>query len=90
MRVGSKSRSLLRVLANGEQLDQVAITPWGGFALQPYVVVTLDNIQQERWNIQPIDFMTAAIQSLVEPLRWLASSDFKPAWNPGGQPKGRE
>jgi hypothetical protein len=34
--------------------------------------------------------MTAAIQSLVEPVRWLATSDFKPAWNPGGQPKGRE
>jgi hypothetical protein len=32
-------------------------------------------------------FMTAAIQSLVEPVRWLANSDFKPAWNPGGQPK---
>jgi len=37
-----------------------------------------------------VNFMTNAIQSLVEPLRWFASSDFKPAWNPGGQPKGRE
>ncbi len=35
-------------------------------------------------------FMTNAIQSLVKPVRWLAESDFKPAWNPGGQPKGRE
>ena len=34
-----------------------------------------------------IAFMTTAIQSLVEPVRWLASSDFKPAWNPGGQPQ---
>jgi len=34
-----------------------------------------------------IPFMTRAIQSLIEPVRWLASSDFKPAWNPGGQPK---
>ncbi len=33
-----------------------------------------------------LEFMTAAIQSLVEPLRWLASSDFKPAWNAGGRP----
>jgi len=33
-----------------------------------------------------IAFMTAAIQSLVEPVRWLASSDFRPQWNPGGQP----
>jgi len=37
-----------------------------------------------------VQFMTDAIQSLVEPLRWFASSDFKPAWNPGGQPKGKE
>ena len=36
-----------------------------------------------------LPFMTAAIQSLVEPVRWLASSDFTPAWNAGGQPKGR-
>ena len=35
-------------------------------------------------------FMTAAIQSLVEPMRWLASSDFKPSWNPDGQPKARQ
>ena len=34
-----------------------------------------------------LPFMTAAIQSLVEPVRWLASSDFVPAWNKDGQPK---
>jgi hypothetical protein len=34
-----------------------------------------------------IGFMTTAIQSLVEPIRWLAESEFKPEWNPGGQPK---
>ena len=37
-----------------------------------------------------IGFMMTAIQSLVEPVRWLASSDFKPAWNKDGQPTGRE
>jgi aminopeptidase YwaD len=37
-----------------------------------------------------IPFMTAAIQSLVEPVRWLANSDFVPAWNKDGQPKARE
>lgn len=31
-------------------------------------------------------FMTSAIQSLVEPIRWFASSDFKPQWLPGMQP----
>lgn len=33
-----------------------------------------------------LDFMTAAIQSLVEPVRWLASNDFVPRWNPNGRP----
>lgn len=36
------------------------------------------------------EFMTSAIQSLVEPIRWLAMSDFKPQWSAGGQPKGKE
>ena len=36
-----------------------------------------------------LEFMTSAIQSLVEPVRWLASSDFRPKWNDGGQPKGQ-
>jgi aminopeptidase YwaD len=31
-------------------------------------------------------FMTRAIQSLIEPVRWLASGDFRPRWNPGGAP----
>ena len=34
-----------------------------------------------------VAFMTRAIQSLIEPVRWLATSNFKPAWNAGGQPK---
>ncbi len=36
-----------------------------------------------------LGFMTAAIQSLVEPVRWLAESGFRPEWKGGGQPKGR-
>jgi aminopeptidase YwaD len=34
-----------------------------------------------------IGFMTRAIQSLIEPVRWLAGSDFRPQWNAGGAPK---
>ena len=34
-----------------------------------------------------IGFMTRAIQSLIEPVRWLAGSDFHPEWNPRGAPK---
>jgi len=31
-------------------------------------------------------FMIHVIQSLAGPVDWLLNSDFKPAWNPGGQP----
>jgi peptidase M28-like protein len=35
-----------------------------------------------------VDFkhMTEAIASMVEPVRWLTNSDFKPQWNEGGKP----
>lgn len=33
------------------------------------------------------EFMTQAVQSLVEPVRWLANSDFVPQWLPGRQPR---
>jgi hypothetical protein len=33
-----------------------------------------------------ISFMTRAIQSLIEPVRWLVGSDFRPEWKPGGMP----
>jgi hypothetical protein len=33
-----------------------------------------------------LPFMTQAIQSLIEPVRWLSASDFKPQWKSGGRP----
>ena len=40
-------------------------------------------------EIQTIDFahMTNAIASMLEPIRWLADSNFRPQWNPGGDPR---
>ncbi|WP_158943076.1 M28 family peptidase [Granulicella sp. S190] len=40
-------------------------------------------------EIRTIDFvhMTNAIASMVNPIRWLADSNWKPAWNPGRQPE---
>jgi hypothetical protein len=32
------------------------------------------------------DFLTHSIQSMVEPVRWLADSGFRPAWKAGGKP----
>lgn len=33
-----------------------------------------------------IDYMTSAIQSLIEPVRWLADGDFTPHWTGAGKP----
>ena len=40
-------------------------------------------------DISHIDFghMTESIQSLLAPIRWLADSNFKPDWLPGGRPE---
>jgi hypothetical protein len=40
-------------------------------------------------EIRTIDFvhMTNAIESMLEPIRWLADSSFKPQWNAGGDPR---
>jgi hypothetical protein len=40
-------------------------------------------------EISRIDFghMTAAIQSMLAPIRWLGDSVFQPAWLPGGRPQ---
>jgi hypothetical protein len=39
-------------------------------------------------ELNTIDFghMTNAIDSMVSPIRWLANSNWKPQWNPGGKP----
>ena len=40
-------------------------------------------------EIDQIDFahMTEAIQSLLEPVRWLANNTFRPEWAPNGRPR---
>ncbi len=39
-------------------------------------------------DLAHLDFahMTEAIQSMVEPVRWLVNTDFKPKWNENGKP----
>ncbi len=39
-------------------------------------------------ELAAIDFphMVNAIASMIEPIRWLANTAWKPAWNPGGRP----
>ena len=52
---------------------------------------TVPTYHQPSDDLEHLDlpFMTAAIQSLVEPVRWLANSEFVPQWTPGGQPEAR-
>jgi hypothetical protein len=39
-------------------------------------------------ELSTIDYphMVNAIASMIEPIRWLASASFRPAWNAGGKP----
>jgi len=39
-------------------------------------------------DLAHVDFahMTEAIASMVEPVRWLVNTDFKPKWKDGGRP----
>ena len=39
-------------------------------------------------ELSTIDFahMTDAIRSMIEPVRWLANSSFRPEWKPGMKP----
>jgi hypothetical protein len=62
IQVGAASHSLLRVRSGNATLDEVAVTPWGGYAMNPYTIVSLNGIGQERWAIQPISFLTAALR----------------------------
>ena len=67
VRVGAKSRPLLRLSSSGTTVDAAAITPWGGYALSPYTIVSLNGISQNRWAIQPISFLSAALRLVPMP-----------------------
>ena len=49
-------------------------------------IPTYHSAQDTLGNID-IPYMTAAIQSLVEPVRWLVTGDFEPKWAENGRPK---
>ncbi|MGV2292882.1 sugar ABC transporter [Trinickia sp. YCB016] len=62
IQVGADGQSLLRIASADKAVDVVGLTRWGGFALNQYTVVSLDGIEQERWAIQPIAFLRAALR----------------------------
>jgi aminopeptidase YwaD len=52
-----------------------------GWAVTPVYHQPTDTVE----NLD-IPYMTGAIQSLIEPVRWLAASDFQPQWKAAGRP----
>lgn len=62
VRVGSQSRSLLRLKSGNYVYDAAAITPWGGFVVDNNAVVYLDGLDQQRWIINPMLFLQQALQ----------------------------
>ena len=62
-------RSLLQVQSNdGRQQDVVAITPWGGYALFPYAVVQLPDLEHSRWVFDPILFLQDTLRLKPMPI----------------------
>lgn len=45
-----------------------ALTPWGGYVMQPYATVTLPSVEQNRWVIDPFAFFRAALRLPAMPV----------------------
>jgi len=59
---------LLRLQDNfGRNMDAVAITPWGGYAIDPFVLTNLPN-NQSRWVIDPVNFFKTILQASPMPV----------------------
>jgi hypothetical protein len=71
-----------------ERSDNYALALSGVVAhtLSGWAVTPTYHQPSDTFEALNLPFMTAAIQSLIAPVRWLADSDFKPAWAAGGQP----
>jgi len=59
----ASDKSLLRLQdGRGNIYDAAAITPWGGFALSPFVVASIPGTEQSFWVLQPQKFLRAALR----------------------------
>jgi hypothetical protein len=47
--------------------DAVALTPWGGYALNPFIVTLLPN-EEVRWVLDPFQFFTKALKLQLYPI----------------------
>ncbi|KAA0911090.1 sugar ABC transporter [Pusillimonas sp. ANT_WB101] len=61
IRVSSSGHSWLRLKAGGYVYDAAGLMPWGAYALQPFVLVSINASGGYRWVVQPIDFFRQAL-----------------------------
>lgn len=68
LREGS-GQALLRLADSaGRVYDAAAVTPWGGYAFAPFASVYLAAIDQDRWVINPLAFLQAALGAAALPV----------------------
>lgn len=67
------ARVLLRLESGGKAEDAIAITPWGGYVLSPYDIISLPN-EQSRWVVNPFDFFKEALRLPDLPIPDLTTS----------------
>ncbi len=68
---------------NSDQLraDAVAITPWGGYALEPFVVEHAPgNEEDTHWVIQPLEFLRTALQLPAMPVPDVTTENGRRLW----------
>lgn len=66
---GEGVRPLLQVTDEaGNRYDAAALTPWGGFVLNPYAVSWVPGLDQTRWVLNPFDFLTQALNLPAMPV----------------------
>ncbi|MFN3375164.1 MAG: bifunctional glycoside hydrolase 114/ polysaccharide deacetylase family protein [Burkholderiaceae bacterium] len=65
--VGREARPLLQFRdAKGQEFTGAALMPWGGLALDPYVLAKVPGTEFARWVMDPFAFVTQALR--LEPL----------------------
>ena len=64
----ANGQPLLTLQRGQTQQAAAALTPWGGYVLAPYAVVTLPGDQGDRWVIDPFAFLQQALRLPVMPV----------------------
>lgn len=66
---GRAGRSLLELAdGSGERFTAAALTPWGGYVLDPFVVNRIPGTDQAQWIIDPFAFLQAALRLPAMPV----------------------